>query len=92
LRTLLAKGMLPVTFEECVFLTKKIDRWGSFLLGTIFLLWFLLLHAPRVVMAFRSHDPNAPNEWSSAFIGLAMCGGSWICAWYSLQRRRENVD
>jgi hypothetical protein len=89
LRTLLAKGILPVTFEECVFLTKKIDRWGSFLLGTIFLLWFLLLHAPRVVMAFRSHDPN---EWSSAFIGLAMCGGSWICAWCSLQRRRENVD
>jgi uncharacterized membrane protein len=73
-------------------LTKKIDRWGSFLLGTMFLLWFLLLHAPRVVMAFRSHDPNAPDEWSSAFIALAMCGGSWICAWYSLQRRRENVD
>jgi len=49
--------------------------WGSFLLGTMFLLWFLLLRAPRVVMAFRSHDPDAPNEWSRAFIALAMCGG-----------------
>jgi uncharacterized membrane protein len=58
--------------------TKWMGRWAGFLLGIMFLLWFLFLHAPRVVSFPRSHDPD---EWSSAFIALAMCGGSWICAW-----------
>jgi uncharacterized membrane protein len=63
------------------------DEWAAFLLGTMFALWFLILHSPRVVVAFRSHDPNAQNEWSSAFIALAMCGGCWICALNARQRR-----
>jgi uncharacterized membrane protein YphA (DoxX/SURF4 family) len=71
--------------------TKWMDQWAAFLLGTMFLLWFLLLHSPRVVAAFRSHNPNAPNEWSSAFIALGMCGGSWICAWHARQRRRHKT-
>lgn len=69
--------------------TKWMDQWGAALLGTMFLLWFLLLHSPRVVSAFRSHDRNAPAEWSSAFIALGMCGGSWICAWHARQRRQN---
>jgi uncharacterized membrane protein len=60
--------------------TKIMARWAAFLLGLMFLLWFLLLHLPRVMSAARSHNPN---EWSSAFIALGMCGGSWICARYS---------
>jgi uncharacterized membrane protein YphA (DoxX/SURF4 family) len=60
------------------------DRWAAFMLGVMFLLWFLLLHAPRVMSAPRSHDPN---EWSSAFIALGMCGGSWICSWHAQQRQ-----
>jgi uncharacterized membrane protein len=67
--------------------TKKMDEWGAAWLGIMFLLWFLLLHSPRVVTAFRSHDPNASNEWSSAFIALGMCGGCWIVARYAHQRR-----
>ena len=56
-------------------------RWAGFLLGTMFLLWFLLLHMPRVLgIAGIVGAPHNPNEWSSAFIALAMCGGSWICA------------
>jgi hypothetical protein len=56
-------------------------RWAGFLLGTMFLLWFLLLHMPRVLgLAGIVGAPHNPNEWSSAFIALAMCGGSWICA------------
>jgi uncharacterized membrane protein len=60
-------------------------RWlGRFLasmLGLMFLLWFLLLHVPRVLgMAGIAGAPHNPNEWSSAIIALAMCGGSWICA------------
>ena len=64
-------------------------RWGATLLGIMFLLWFLLLHSPRVVSASLSHNPNSPNEWSSAFIALGMCGGAWISASHSLQGRAK---
>jgi uncharacterized membrane protein YphA (DoxX/SURF4 family) len=61
--------------------TGWMGRWGGTLIGTMFLLWFVLLHAPRVLglsgVAGASHNPN---EWSSAFIALAMAGGSWITA------------
>jgi hypothetical protein len=53
-------------------------------------LLFGIAIAPRVVIAFRSHDPNAQNEWSSGFIALAMCGGCWICALRA--SRPGNVD
>ena len=58
----------------------RMDRLGATWLGIMFMLWFLLLHSPRVVNAFRSHNPNVQNEWSSAFIALGMCGGCWIVA------------
>jgi uncharacterized membrane protein YphA (DoxX/SURF4 family) len=61
-----------------------LDALAAMLLGTMFLLWFLLLHTPRVLSAARSHNPN---EWSSAFIALGMCGASWIIASDSLRRR-----
>jgi len=44
----------------------------------MFLLWFLVLHAPRVASYPKVLDPH---EWSSAFIALGICGGSWILAW-----------
>lgn len=68
-------------------LTKWLDEWAATLLGTMFLLWFLLLHLPRIMSAPRSHDPN---EWSSAFIALAMCGGAWICGWHARERNRTS--
>ncbi|MGA2643184.1 MAG: hypothetical protein ABSF15_00625 [Candidatus Sulfotelmatobacter sp.] len=68
-------------------LIKRMDRWAGLMLGTMFLIWFLILHSPRVVIAFHSHNPNAPNECSSAFIALGMCGGSWICAWHAQHGR-----
>jgi uncharacterized membrane protein len=52
-----------------------IGRWAAAMLGLMFLLWFLLLHVPRILSYPRSHDPA---EWSSAFIALGICGGSWI--------------
>jgi len=52
-------------------------RWGAGMLGLMFFLWVLVLHGPRVVSYPRSHNPN---EWSSALIALAICGGSWILA------------
>jgi uncharacterized membrane protein YphA (DoxX/SURF4 family) len=63
---------------------RKLDVWGAFWIGTMFLLWFLLLHGPRVVNYPRSHSPA---EWSSAFIALAMCGGSWLFALRSSARQ-----
>jgi hypothetical protein len=53
------------------------DRIAATLLGVMFLLWVLLLHGPRVVSYPKSHNPD---EWSSAFIALAVCGASWILA------------
>jgi len=55
--------------------TGVLARWGAFWLGVMFLLWFLILHAPRVIM-----HPRIPAEWSSMLIALAMCGGAWIVA------------
>jgi uncharacterized membrane protein YphA (DoxX/SURF4 family) len=84
-------GSAFVAAGVCIVI-KRMDRWAGFMLGLMFLLWFLLLHAPRVVAAFRSHDPNLRNEWSSAFIALAMCGGSWICAWRAHQRAGQTAN
>jgi uncharacterized membrane protein YphA (DoxX/SURF4 family) len=44
-------------------------------LGVMFLLWFLLLHAPRVAASPRNGD-----EWTSAFVALAVSGGSFMLA------------
>jgi hypothetical protein len=53
-------------------LTRHLDRWAAFALGTMFMLWFVVLHVPRVV-----GSPSNGSEWTSAFVALAMCGGSW---------------
>jgi uncharacterized membrane protein YphA (DoxX/SURF4 family) len=49
---------------------------ASMALGTMFLLWFLLLHAPRVAAHPRNGD-----EWTSAFVALAIAGGSFLLAY-----------
>jgi hypothetical protein len=53
----------------------KLASLPPMMLGIMFGLWFVMLHMPRVVAA--SHNSN---EWTSAFIALAMCGSSWILA------------
>jgi len=45
------------------------------LLGVMFLLWVIVLHAPRVAVQPRNGD-----EWSSLFVAMAFCGGSFIVA------------
>jgi uncharacterized membrane protein len=59
------------------FATHWMSCWAGVMLGVMFLLWFLVLHLPRVMSYPRSRDPA---EWSSAFIALGICGGSWIAA------------
>ena len=50
-------------------------RLAATLLGIMFFTWVLILHLPRVASALHNG-----NEWTSAFVALAMCGGSWIIA------------
>jgi uncharacterized membrane protein len=80
-------GIAFIAAGVCI-ATKWLARWAGALLGTMFLLWFLLLHAPRILTFPRSHDPN---EWSSAFIALGLAGGSWICARYLQQREGKKI-
>jgi len=50
-------------------------RLAATLLGVMFSTWVFILHLPRVASA-----PHNGNEWTSAFVALAMCGGAWITA------------
>lgn len=50
-------------------------RPAALLLGTMFALFVLVLHVPRVVMAVGSRD-----EWTSALVAVAMSGGAFILA------------
>jgi uncharacterized membrane protein len=53
-----------------------IARWqirlASMLLGLMFFLWVVVLHAPRVAAS-----PHNGNEWNSLLVALAVCGASW---------------
>jgi uncharacterized membrane protein len=60
---------------------RRLEQRAAMLLGVMFALWFVVLHAPRVLgLAFSGvpQGPHNPHEWSSASIALAMCGASWI--------------
>ena len=63
---------------------RRLDQWAGFLLGVMFLLWVVLLHSPRVAADLHNAD-----EWSSAFIALGMCGGSWIIATHARHAGRD---
>ena len=55
--------------------TKKILGMAAMLLGTMFLLWVVLLHIPRVAGAIRNGD-----EVTSLFVAMAMGGLSFVLA------------
>jgi uncharacterized membrane protein YphA (DoxX/SURF4 family) len=62
--------------------SKWMGRLAGMWLGIMFMLWFFLLHMPRVLGIYKvGGGLHNPNEWSSALIALGMWGGSWICAW-----------
>jgi hypothetical protein len=56
-------------------ITRQFATLASSLLGLMFLLWVLLLHFPRVAAS-----PHNGNEWTSAFIALAMSGAAFLVA------------
>jgi uncharacterized membrane protein YphA (DoxX/SURF4 family) len=55
--------------------TKRMLGVAAMLLGTMFLLWVVILHAPRVAGAIRNG-----NEVTSLFVAVAMCGLSFVLA------------
>ena len=57
------------------FLTKIKASLAGFMLGVMFLIWVIVLHAPRIAAA--SHNQN---EWTSGLIALAMCGAGFVFA------------
>jgi hypothetical protein len=55
--------------------SRKMLRLAAVLLGTMFFLWVVLLHVPRVAGAIRNG-----NEVTSLFVAVAMCGLSFVLA------------
>ena len=53
----------------------KLARLAATLMGTMFFLWVVILHAPRVAAALHNAD-----EWVSMFVALAMSGGAFVVA------------
>ena len=53
----------------------KLARLAATLLGIMFFLWVVMLHAPRVAAA-----PHNADEWVSMFVALAMSGGAFVVA------------
>jgi uncharacterized membrane protein YphA (DoxX/SURF4 family) len=60
-------------------------RLAAILLGVMFLLWIVVLHAPRVAAT-----PHNGDEWSSLFVAIAMCGSCLIIAAASVPKRLSN--
>lgn len=56
-------------------LTRVQARLAALLLGLMFGIWVLIVHAPRVAL----HATDRA-EWTSLLIALSMCGASWIVA------------
>ena len=54
---------------------KILGRLAATLLGLMFFLWVVTLHAPRVYASLHNGD-----EWSSLFVALAIAGASFLVA------------
>jgi hypothetical protein len=63
-------------------MTRVMAGLAASLLGLMFLLWVLVLHAPRVAAS-----PHNGNEWTSMFVALAMSGSAWAVAGTLPERR-----
>jgi uncharacterized membrane protein YphA (DoxX/SURF4 family) len=63
----------------------KLAVLAATLLGTMFLLWVLMLHGPRVAGAMRNGD-----EWTSLFVALALSGAAFVIAGVSRRPFRRN--
>jgi uncharacterized membrane protein YphA (DoxX/SURF4 family) len=60
-------------------------RLAAILLGVMFALWVVVLHAPRVAAS-----PHNGDEWSSLFVAIAMCGSCLIIAAAAAPKARHS--
>jgi hypothetical protein len=65
----------------------KLAPLATTLLGTMFLLWVLILHAPRVAGALRNE-----NEWTSLLVALAMSGSGFVISGAMAGRQWDSVS
>lgn len=59
-------------------------RLAALLLGLMFVLFVVVVHAPRVAAAVTSRD-----EWTSTLVAVAMSGGAFVLAEASLRRSSD---
>ena len=56
-------------------------RRGWIAIGTMFAIWVITLHLPRVLGLYGIPGaPRSPDEWSSLFIAVGFWGGPWAVA------------
>jgi uncharacterized membrane protein YphA (DoxX/SURF4 family) len=61
-------------------------RLAATWLGMMFLLWVVLLHAPRAIGKW-----NVETEWTSLFVALAVCGAAFSVAWRDQRGRPGRI-
>ncbi len=58
-----------------------LERWSWIAIGTMFAVWVITLHLPRVLGLYGIPGaPRSPDEWSSLFIAVGLWGGPWAIA------------
>ncbi len=58
-----------------------LERWGWIAIGTMFAVWVITLHLPRVLGLYGIPGaPRSPDEWSSLLIAVGLWGGPWALA------------
>jgi uncharacterized membrane protein YphA (DoxX/SURF4 family) len=68
--------------------SRKYLRLSGVMLGLMFFLWVVLVHAPRI-----ARSPHNGNEWNSGFVCLAMSGCAFILAApFNPNRNRASQD
>ncbi|MGB9030131.1 MAG: DoxX family membrane protein [Acidobacteriaceae bacterium] len=66
--------------------TRVRTRLGAALLGLMFFLWVLIVHAPRIAHALHNGD-----EWNSGFVCLTMAGCALLAAALAPRTRTQSV-
>ena len=59
----------------------RLARWGWIAIGSMFAVWVITLHLPRVLGLYGIPGaPRSPDEWSSLLIAVGLWGGPWAVA------------
>jgi len=74
-------GMVFIAGGVVIGVGGRIARWGWIAIGSMFAVWVITLHLPRVLGLYGIPGaPRSPDEWSSLFIAVGLWGGPWAMA------------